>query len=113
MESSRSRARLPEADLEICIRHILRTGSLAIAFAGSLPPAGEGRIAIGRLAPDPDPLRLFLVRRSGAASASARSLWDVVFPGESGDRQVDEPERSLGSRRSFFRNRNNRGIVGV
>src|SRR5207302_5180124 len=41
-------ASLLEADLEICIRHILRTGSLAIAFAGSLPPAGEGRIAIGR-----------------------------------------------------------------
>jgi DNA-binding transcriptional LysR family regulator len=74
--------RVPETGIEVFVRHILRTGSVAIAFAGPLPPGAEGKIAVRRLAPEPDPFQLFLVRRSGAKSALVRSFWNAVLPGD-------------------------------
>lgn len=72
--------RLPETDLDVCIRHIVRTGSVAIAFARTLPPDSEGKIAVRQVTPEPDPFRLFLVRRKGARSPLVRRFWSAVFP---------------------------------
>jgi DNA-binding transcriptional LysR family regulator len=72
--------RLPEADLDICVRHIRRNGSLAIAFATRVPREGQGAVVVRGLAPAPDPFELFLVRRTGATSALVRSFWKAVFP---------------------------------
>jgi DNA-binding transcriptional LysR family regulator len=74
--------RVPETGIGVFVRHILRTGSVAIAFAGPLPSGFEDKIAVRPLAPEPDPFRLFLVRRSGAKSALVRSFWNAVFPGD-------------------------------
>jgi DNA-binding transcriptional LysR family regulator len=76
--------RLPETDMDICVRHILRNGSMVIAFARRLPSVGEGRVVARGLTPEPDPFQLFLVRRSGAKSPLVRSFWNAVFPGEGG-----------------------------
>lgn len=72
--------RLPETGMDVHVRHILRTGSVAMAFVGRMPPEGEGTIAVRRVAPEPEPYQLFLVRRSGAKSALVRSFWNAVFP---------------------------------
>jgi DNA-binding transcriptional LysR family regulator len=73
--------RLPETDLDICIRHILRTGSMAIGFALPAPPrAADGRIAVRPIDPEPPPFELHLVRRSGASPPLVGSFWNAVFP---------------------------------
>jgi DNA-binding transcriptional LysR family regulator len=73
--------RLPETDLDICVRDILKTGSTTIGFAMSSPP--NPKIAIRPIDPEPPPFELYLVRRGGAQSALAQGFWNSVFPQES------------------------------
>jgi DNA-binding transcriptional LysR family regulator len=70
--------RLPETDMDICIRDILKTGSTTIGFALPAPP--NSRIAIRPIDPEPPPFELYLVRREGAQSALVRTFWNSVFP---------------------------------
>jgi DNA-binding transcriptional LysR family regulator len=72
---------LPETDLDICVRHILRTGSTTIGFTMPTPPKPD-KIAMRSIEPEPPAFELYLVRRSGAESNPGRGFWNAVFPKE-------------------------------
>ena len=71
---------LPDTGTEMILRHISRTGSLAIAFSRSASIGSKGKIVTRALRPAPEPYKLFLVRRSGGSSALARKFWNTLFP---------------------------------
>jgi DNA-binding transcriptional LysR family regulator len=73
---------LPETDMDICVRHILRTGSMVIGFAMPSPPKAD-KIAMRRVEPEPPAFELYLVRRSHSQSVPARRFWSTLFPNES------------------------------